>query len=350
MALILDIGRPDSGMEKYSSFVIANLNPAKHILLESKYKKYSHHFTRGTHSVRSYTSPKDIIWKTIFVLPYWLLAAVFFCIIKNQRTIYLPYFNHWNVFFAVVYRLLGGKVVLTVHDGKMHLGDYNPITQFLMNLNILLATDIIVLSNHVISEIPKSLLNGKKIHLVPHGIIEVNDVIPLEIVTSKPTILFIGKISKYKGIELLLEAMKDIPDDSYEKLVIAGKANYEITFPPNPKFRILNKWLSATEIAELINASDIMIFPYLEATQSGALTLAISGCRPIICTDVGGLTEQVSPEEAVIVKPLSESISKAVSGLIQDTERRASMIKSLKNKKQELSWAELGKKIDQVIG
>jgi glycosyltransferase involved in cell wall biosynthesis len=163
-------------------------------------------------------------------------------------------------------------------------------------------------------------------------------------------LLFLGRISQYKGIELLLEAISRISPDIYSKLIIAGKSNYPINVPKNSdKIEFLDKWLTEKEISDLINSSDIMVFPYLEATQSGAITLAIAGCRPILCTNVGGISEQISEGEAIIVTPDKEQITLGLTNLILDKEKRQSMIYALVSKKKQLSWTSISLKIENIL-
>jgi glycosyltransferase involved in cell wall biosynthesis len=168
-------------------------------------------------------------------------------------------------------------------------------------------------------------------------------------ISARPKILFLGRISKYKGVELLCEAMKGISPDTYEKFIVAGEPNYPIKLPKIEKMEFHNRWLNEKDIAELVNASDIMVFPYIEATQSGALTIAIQALRPIVCTNVGGLAEQIGNGEALIVPPDSNKLRQALETLIGKPELREQMKSNLRRKKQELSWDLISKQLESIV-
>ena len=56
---------------------------------------------------------------------------------------------------------------------------------------------------------------------------------------------------------------------------------------------IIDKFLDEEEISYLLNTNDVLILPYIDATQSGIVTLGMASGLPIICTNVGGLKEQI---------------------------------------------------------
>jgi glycosyltransferase involved in cell wall biosynthesis len=351
MALVLDLVRPNTGIEKYSKSIIKNFTDDAHVYFQSKHRQTSDKVKSQPHFlINTYQSGKDIAWKTFLVLPFWLMMAVYVRTVKKQNTLYVPYFNHWNLFFVILYRLMAGKVIYTVHDGKMHLGEHKKITQMEMDLNIRFANEIIVLSKHVEQEINPALLKNKPVYIIPHGIFEIETIVPLKSASSTPNLLFLGRISQYKGIEMLVDSINKVSPDIYSKLTIAGKSNYPLNIPQNSdKIELLDKWLSEEEIGDLINSSDIMVFPYLEATQSGAITLAIAGCRPILCTNVGGISEQISDTEAVFVKPNEQHLADGLTEIILNTSRRHNMIQALLERKQKLSWETISSKIEDVI-
>ena len=85
------------------------------------------------------------------------------------------------------------------------------------------------------------------------------------------------------------------------------------------RVEIVNRWIYDDEIYRFFEEADLVVMPYLEASQSGVIMLAYSFGKPFIVTDVGGLSEQVYPDSGVIIPPndvhkLSEVILKLYSG------------------------------------
>ncbi len=114
-------------------------------------------------------------------------------------------------------------------------------------------------------------------------------------------ILFFGRISPYKGVDVLLKAMpgvfEEFPD---EKLIIAGKSANGYTLdnnlPENYKgnLQVLNRYIANEELIMLIGKAKFVICPYLDATQSGVLMTAFALNTPVIATCVGSFPEFIT--------------------------------------------------------
>jgi glycosyltransferase involved in cell wall biosynthesis len=57
--------------------------------------------------------------------------------------------------------------------------------------------------------------------------------------------------------------------------------------------RLVNRWLSHEELAQILSDHDVAVAPYVEASQSGVIAAAFGAGLPVIATPVGGLVEQV---------------------------------------------------------
>ena len=123
---------------------------------------------------------------------------------------------------------------------------------------------------------------------------------------NKNKISFVGRISKYKGIDLFIEAInlvkKQFPNQEYQ---IAGKFinEYKLNlkdFELN-KVNILNQHLSNNLLVEIIQSSKIIVCPYRDATQSGVIMTAYALNCPVIVTPVGGLPEYVNDKVTGII-------------------------------------------------
>ena len=71
---------------------------------------------------------------------------------------------------------------------------------------------------------------------------------------------------------------------------------------------------------------DIVIVPYIEASQSGIIMLSYTFGKPMIVTNVGGLPEQVDSSVGVVIPSNdSESLSNAVLEFYKTPEKIFSM-------------------------
>jgi len=162
-------------------------------------------------------------------------------------------------------------------------------------------------------------------------------------------ILFFGFIRKYKGLDLLLEAMNDSHiKEANIKLLIAGefydnKEEYETIIS---KYNLANslylrtQFIDNSEVKFYLGAADFVIQPYKHATQSGVTPLAYHFEKPMLVTNVGGLANLVPHlKVGVVTEPNAHAIA---SGIIQLYELgETHFLKQLCEEKKKFSWDKL---------
>ena len=162
-------------------------------------------------------------------------------------------------------------------------------------------------------------------------------------------ILFFGFIRKYKGLDLLLEAMNDIRiKEANIKLIIAGefydnKEEYETIIS---KYNLANslylrtQFIDNSEVKYYLSASDFVIQPYKNATQSGVTPLAYHFEKPMLVTNVGGLADLVPHMKVgIVTEPNADSIAAGIMKLYELGETH--FLKHLCEEKKKFSWAHL---------
>lgn len=117
----------------------------------------------------------------------------------------------------------------------------------------------------------------------------------------KKTLLFFGLIRPYKGLSELIAAFA-LLDDSYQ-LLIAGEVygdaqiyHSALQKLPFSNWKFVNRYLPDTEVDTYFAAADLVVLPYLNATQSGIRAMALSQKRAVLCTNVGGLAEGLAAQ------------------------------------------------------
>lgn len=120
--------------------------------------------------------------------------------------------------------------------------------------------------------------------------------------TKKPrptgNLLFFGFIRPYKGVDILLRALAEIPD---VQLMIAGEfwggiKSYNRLIDElglQDRITVANGYVAADDLARLISAADAVVLPYKEGTASWNVSLAHVYGTPVIATTVGSLGTQV---------------------------------------------------------
>lgn len=160
-------------------------------------------------------------------------------------------------------------------------------------------------------------------------------------------LLFFGLIRDYKGLDILLEAFADqrLKNRSL-KLIVAGeyysdKAKYtQLIKKHQLEDHIIqvDKFIPDSEVALYFNAADLVVQPYKSATQSGVTQIAYHFNKPMVVTNVGGLSE-MCPDGKVgyVVPPKPQDIASAILKFFTNTDREA-MIENIIGEKQKYSW------------
>ena len=170
-------------------------------------------------------------------------------------------------------------------------------------------------------------------------------------------ILFFGFIRKYKGLDLLLEAMNDERIKSAKiKLLVAGEF-YE---DPNLYKEIIQKhqlddslflrtnFINDSEVKYYLCAADFVIQPYKSATQSGVTPLAYHFEKPMLVTNVGGLPSLVpNLKVGVVTEPNPTAIATGIMTLYELGETH--FLKHLCEEKKKYGWDKLTGAITQNL-
>ena len=195
----------------------------------------------------------------------------------------------WDIFLGRRLMAAGVNVVRIIHDGSPHPGEYFP-SRFWIRWLTRDCSRIITLSQFVANELVSSFgVNPASINICefPKPKVKAAD-------TQKSgeikRVLLIGRGKKYQGQSLLEEAWALIERPGIN-LTIAGEGFLPKTDHSGIEYK--NKWMSDDQLVDEIAASDLVVFPYLEASQSGTIPICKALGVPVIVTPVGGLPEQV---------------------------------------------------------
>lgn len=166
--------------------------------------------------------------------------------------------------------------------------------------------------------------------------------------SDKPIVLFVGNLIKRKNVDSLLEAKKIANSDYY--LVIVGDG---------PLFKKLNKKVedenirdviftgSRDDVENIIPSCDVLILPSFSESFGLVLIEALACGKPVIGSDVGGISEIINENVGLLVNPKKvSSISKAIDKIISDDELRTVLSMNARNRAKD--FAEVTIPYDEV--
>jgi alpha-maltose-1-phosphate synthase len=195
-----------------------------------------------------------------------------------------------------------GRFALTVHDPVRHPGDKTSSRIVWLNRALVRAAGLIFVHGEAMREELIAVSAPRApIVVVPHGV-ETGEVTPLP---GRRSVLCFGRISHYKGIDVLLDAMEKVwralPDAT---LTIAGAGEIEPhTALSDPRVTVRPGHVPDLEVSELFKQADCVALPYRQASQSGVGSRVKPYARPLVVTAVGALPELVADGSGVVVPP-----------------------------------------------
>ncbi|GIV27914.1 MAG: glycosyl transferase [Bacteroidia bacterium] len=176
----------------------------------------------------------------------------------------------------------------------------------------------------------------------------------LQLPVDKKILLFFGLIRSYKGLDILLNALKDINLQKEDfVLLIAGefyddKEKYlQIIRNLNLDSKIIlhDYYIPDEKVNLYFSACDVVVQPYKSATNSGVSMVSYFYNKPIISTNVGGLREIILDKKTGwLCEPTSESLSLAIMNFLMETNLHE-IEKNILSFKKEFSWNTFVEKI-----
>ncbi|MBL7792827.1 MAG: glycosyltransferase family 4 protein [Saprospiraceae bacterium] len=290
--------------------------------------------------VTSYRNTFEFAWQSLWVLPR-LLLRLRRDFRRSCKVAYFPVFHHWNLPIMLWCRLHGVKTLLTVHDSELHAGERRQqFDQWWQDRSMRVADEIIFLTEYARALAVQRLSLRGRSSVIPHGLLPLPglEAPPDRVHAPLPRLLMLGRIGPYKGLELLYEALQNLPAGIIGGVTVAGLSHYAEPAPP-PGVHRINRRLSEAEIAQLLLSHDILVLPYTEATQSGILTLGIRAAIPMVVTKVGGLSEQLGPDEAVWIAPSAPALSEGIARLARSPQLYEGIYHRLRLHAKDAGWA-----------
>ena len=217
-------------------------------------------------------------------------------------------------------------------------------------------------------------LPRERFHIIPHG----NEQLFLSIRSGpgpstqiwerygidndSPVILFFGNLTPSKGVPDLLKAFSQVyAKETRARLMVVGRPSKFIDMDALTQLAaeleiseatIFDaRYLPMEEVPPLMDRATVVMYPYLNSTQSGALQVAYSFGKPVIATNVGGLPEAVEDGKSGFLVPAAspDELARAIMKFIKDpslTQKMGAHAKYLSDTR--FSWATIAQKVLSV--
>jgi glycosyltransferase involved in cell wall biosynthesis len=215
------------------------------------------------------------------------------------------------------------RYVVVAHDASRHPGDRTGRVQNWLLRDLSYADRIVTLSRAVANRLTTERgVAAEKIVTVPHPIIAYGST-PAPRGEGPLRVVFLGRIMAYKGLGLLVTATELLRQRGvavslgvYGEGSIAGLESRLAALDA----KVVNRWIEHEEIGPILAEYDVLVLPYVEASQSGVAAAAQGVGIPIVATPVGGLVEQVRDDiDGLIAEDVSaEALANCLERLAAD--------------------------------
>jgi glycosyltransferase involved in cell wall biosynthesis len=199
----------------------------------------------------------------------------------------------------------------------------------------------------------------EKSGIIPHGASPLGSPPPprdeckesLGIDPKIPLVGYLGFISNYKGLETLVEAMIKVPNAG---LLIGGGWHLErdteyimrLKEWTNEVLPNRCRWLgyvSDGDLSRVYGAMDVMVYPSVFATESGALIMALSHQKAVIASNLHPFKEKAKAGALFTFKSVKD-LTRKIKRLLKNEELRKSLEEGARKYVKETSWDKMAKR------
>jgi glycosyltransferase involved in cell wall biosynthesis len=158
---------------------------------------------------------------------------------------------------------------------------------------------------------------------------------------DKPIVLFVGNLIKRKNVDSLLEAKKIANSDYYLVIVGDGPLYKKLTKKvEDENIRDVIFTGSRDDVEDIIPSCDLLILPSFSESFGLVLIEALACGKPVIGSDVGGISEIINDDVGLLINPNKVStIAKAIDKLVNDEDLR--LILSMNARNRALDFSEV---------
>ena len=273
----------------------------------------------------------------------------------------MPRLEWWNLRSACA---AGAKLVYTVHNvlphdtGRRYAETYEAVYHYV---------DALICHTHASKRrlVKEFGVPEENIWVIPHGplaagrsdVTQAQARAALENSEERFTALLFGRLHPYKGIKFLLRAWKKVAARRPEaRLVLAGSGEEAYLAELSSLIQLLGltnqvethfRFVPDQELGLLIQAADVLVYPYESITQSGALLTGMAAGKAIVATAVGGFRETLHDGENSLLVEYGneEALADAVQLLCDDAKTRARLGAAVRELlRTEYSWASIARR------
>lgn len=272
-------------------------------------------------NLRGDMRPEVPLWQKVIRVAKYYAQLFAYALTARPKVFHILWNNKFESFdrtlLILYYRILGKRIVLTVHNVNIRKrdGNDNSWNWFTLMVQYRLVDHLFVHTHQMQRELRDDFgVSESAISVIPFG---VNDTVPntgMDRVEARrrcgldgadKVILFYGNIAPYKGVTFLVDAFAKVAESLPEcHLIVAGRPKGSKSYWASieqriaelrllPKVVLRIEYIPDSETEVYFKAADVLCLPYTHIFQSGVLFLGYNFGIPVIASDVGSFKDDI---------------------------------------------------------
>lgn len=200
--------------------------------------------------------------------------------------------------------------------------------------------------------------DASRIEIIPHGqLLPPNSFDKQEarrklgLAIGECVVLWQGILAPYKGVSFLLDAWRivSVAHPNARLAIVGGGAEREIreirdkvdSLGLHKTVQLELRFITVPELEAFHSAADILVYPYAEATTSGALMTGIGYGKAIVATRIPAFEHILKHNDNALLIPYGDTheFSRQLSTLIADADLRQRLADKIRRSKEQItSW------------
>lgn len=279
-------------------------------------------------------------------------------------------FQWWHPYFAPCYYMLGKllgrqKLLYVCHNVFPH--ERFPLDKFLTKL-VLKRGNCFVTQSNMDAEDLLSIKPNANYVVTPHptyNAFRIQNLSQnqardqLQIPMNTEVILFFGFVREYKGLKYLLEAMPEIINKRKDvQLWVVGDFGSDredylsmiSSLNVIASVKVVEGYIADADVEKYFASSDLVVLPYISATQSGIVQIAYGFQKPVLVTNVGGLPDVVSDGKTgyVVEARSTTAIANKVIDYFEN-DRQKEFMENIREEENRFSWDTFAKRVEELV-
>jgi glycosyltransferase involved in cell wall biosynthesis len=170
---------------------------------------------------------------------------------------------------------------------------------------------------------------GERVHVIPHGAFEhltrqpSEQPLPPELAAvDRPVVLYFGVLRPYKGVDVLVEAFRQVED---AELWVVGRPlelsmEHLRRLAPADRVRFVDRYVSDAELPAFFRRADVLVLPHRSVDVSGVLFAGLAFGKAMVLSAVGGFREIAEEHDVGVLVPPEDPdpLAAAINGLLAD--------------------------------